>query len=101
LKWYFNLYSEYLCESKFEENSQYRLGQAIWILLFTFFWLVNFYCDVKVTQINYPSLNKQDNIEQAKGRSHKKYLVQVFMLDDLKFEVFWGYLDYTMINKIK
>jgi hypothetical protein len=49
---------------------------------------VNFYCDVKVTQINYPSLNKQDNIEQAKGRSHKKYLVQVFMLDDLKFEVF-------------
>jgi len=71
LKWYVNLYSEYLCESKFEENSQYKLGQAIWILLFTFFWLVDFYCDVTVTQINYPILNKQDNIEEEKGRSHK------------------------------
>jgi hypothetical protein len=32
-------------------------------------------CDVVVTQINYTSLNKQDSIEQARGRSHKKVLV--------------------------
>jgi hypothetical protein len=33
------------------------------------------YYDVVVTQINYPSLNKQDSIEKARGRSHKKVLV--------------------------
>jgi hypothetical protein len=38
-----------------------------------------------VTQINYPSLNKQDSIEQARGRSHKKGLVQIFMLYDMQF----------------
>jgi hypothetical protein len=40
-------------------------------------------CDVVVTQINYPSLNKQDNIEQARGRSHEEVLVQIFMLYDV------------------
>ena len=47
-------------------------------------------CNVTVTQINYPNLNKQDSKEQVKGRSHEKDLVQVFMLDDSKlggFEV--------------
>ena len=43
-------------------------------------------CDVAVTQINYPSLNKQDSIEQANGRSHEKDLVQIFMLDVMQFE---------------
>ena len=43
-------------------------------------------CNVVVTQINYPSLNKQDSIEQARGRSHKKGLVQIFMLYDMQFE---------------
>jgi hypothetical protein len=28
-----------------------------------------------VTQINYPNLNKQDSIEQVRGRSHEKGLV--------------------------
>jgi hypothetical protein len=39
-------------------------------------------CDVAVAQINYPNLkhNTQDNIEQARGRSHKEDLVQIFML---------------------
>ena len=41
-----------------------------------------------VTQINYPNLNKQDSIEQVRGRSHKKDLVQVFMLDDSKLRGF-------------
>jgi len=41
-----------------------------------------FCCDVVVVQINYPSLkhNIQDSIEQARGRSHEKDLVQIFML---------------------
>jgi hypothetical protein len=43
-----------------------------------------YYCDVVVTQINYPNLNKQDSIEQVRGRSHEKGLVQIFMLDDIK-----------------
>jgi len=50
----------------------------------------NICCDVAVTQINYLSLNKSDNIEQIRGRSHEKDLVKVFILDDSKlggFEV--------------
>ena len=35
-------------------------------------------CDVTVTQINYPSLNKQDSIEQARGRFHEKGSSQDF-----------------------
>ena len=50
-----------------------------------------------VTKINYPSLNKQDNIEQTNDRSHEKVLVQVFMLDDSKLGEFWIYLCYTNI----
>ena len=41
-------------------------------------------CDVAVAQINYLSLNKQDSIEQARGRSHRKVLVQIFMLYDMQ-----------------
>jgi hypothetical protein len=41
-------------------------------------------CDVAITQINYPSLNKQYSIEQAKGWSQKKVLVQIFMLYDMQ-----------------
>jgi hypothetical protein len=37
-------------------------------------------CDVAVAQINYPILNKQDSIEQVRGRSHEKGLIQIFML---------------------
>jgi len=35
-----------------------------------------------VAQINYPSFkhNTQNSIEQARGRSHKEDLVQIFML---------------------
>jgi hypothetical protein len=43
-------------------------------------------CDVVVIQINYFSLNKQDGIEQARGRSYEEGLVQIFMLDDMKLE---------------
>jgi hypothetical protein len=32
-------------------------------------------CDVAVAQINYPNLNKQDSIEQVRGRSHDEGLV--------------------------
>ena len=35
-------------------------------------------CDVAVTQINYPSLNKQDSIEQARGRFHEEGTSQDF-----------------------
>jgi hypothetical protein len=44
-------------------------------------------CDVVVAQINYPSLkhNTQDNIEQARGRSHEKGSSQIFMLNDMQF----------------
>ena len=47
-------------------------------------------CDVAVVQINYPSLkhNTQDSIEQARGRSHKEDLVQIFMLYVMQFEGF-------------
>jgi len=41
-------------------------------------------CNVAVTKINYPSLNKQDSIEQARGRSHKEGLVQIFILYDIQ-----------------
>jgi hypothetical protein len=37
-------------------------------------------CDVAVAQINYPILNKQDSIEQVRGRSHEESLIQIFML---------------------
>jgi hypothetical protein len=50
----------------------------------------NICCDIAVTQINYLSLNKSDNIEQIRGQSHEKDLVKVFILDDSKlggFEV--------------
>jgi hypothetical protein len=48
-------------------------------LRFLKFWS---YCNVAIAQINYPSLNKQDSIEQARGQSHEKDLVQIFMLYD-------------------
>jgi hypothetical protein len=35
-------------------------------------------CEVVVTQSNYHSLNKQDSIKQARGRSHEEGLVQIF-----------------------
>jgi hypothetical protein len=41
-------------------------------------------CNVAVTQINYLCLNKQDSIKQARGRSHKEGLVQIFMLNDMQ-----------------
>ena len=37
--------------------------------------------------INYPSLNKQDSIEQVRGRSHEEGLVQIFILHDMQL---WG-----------
>jgi len=40
-------------------------------------------CDVAVAQINYPNLNKQDSIEQVRGQSHEKILVQIFILYDV------------------
>ena len=48
-------------------------------------------CDVAVAQINYPSLkhNTQDNIEQARGRSHEEDSSQIFMLDDMQFGEVW------------
>ena len=48
-------------------------------------------CDVVVAQINYPSLkhNTQDNIEQARGRSHEKGSSQIFMLNDMQFGGVW------------
>ena len=44
-------------------------------------------CDVAVAQINYPSFkhNKQNNIEQARGRSHEEDSSEIFMLDDMQF----------------
>ena len=45
-------------------------------------------CDVVVVQINYPSLNKQDSIEQARGSSYNEGLVQIFMLYDMQLESF-------------
>ena len=63
-----------------------------------------YYCDVVVTQINYPSFkhNTQDSIEQARGRSHEEGLVQIFMLDDIKFGGGdWSYLGCAMVNRIK
>jgi hypothetical protein len=61
-----------------------------------------YYCDVVVTQINYPNLNKQDSIEQARGQSHEEGLVQIFMLDDIKFGGGdWSYLGCAMVNRIK
>jgi hypothetical protein len=46
---------------------------------------------VTVAQINYPSLkhNTQDNIEQARGRSHKEGSSQIFMLYDMQFQGVW------------
>jgi len=43
-------------------------------------------CDVAVTKINYPSFkyNTEDNIEQARGRSHEEGSSQTFMLDDMQ-----------------
>jgi hypothetical protein len=39
-----------------------------------------------VTQINYPNLknNTQNNIEQVRGRFHKKGSSQIFMLYDME-----------------
>jgi len=53
-------------------------------------------CDVAVAQINYPSLNKQDSIEQVRGRFNEEVLVQIFMLYDVQLgggncEVIYGY----------
>ena len=44
--------------------------------------------DVTIIQINYPSLDNQDSIEQARGRSYEEDLVQVFMLDNSMLEGF-------------
>jgi len=41
-------------------------------------------CNVVVAEINYPSLNKQDCIKQARGWSHEEGLVQIFMLYDMQ-----------------
>jgi len=41
-------------------------------------------CDVAVVQINNHSLNKQDSIEQVRGRSHEEGLFQIFMLYDMQ-----------------
>jgi hypothetical protein len=40
-----------------------------------------------VAQINYFNLkhNTQDNIEQARGRSHEEGSSHIFMLDDIQF----------------
>ena len=48
-------------------------------------------CDVAAAQINYPSFkhNRQDSIEQARGRSHEEDSSQIFMLDDMQFGGFW------------
>jgi hypothetical protein len=56
-------------------------------------------CDVAVTQINHLSLNKQDSIEQVRGRSHKEGLVQIFMLYDMQLGWDWGYLGYSRIKQ--
>jgi hypothetical protein len=45
---------------------------------------IKIYCDVAAAQINYPSLNKQDNTEQVRGRSHEEGFVQIFMLYDMQ-----------------
>jgi hypothetical protein len=52
------------------------------------------YCDVAVAQINYPSLkhDTQDNIEQARGRSHEEGSSQIFMLYDMQLGGLWSYL---------
>jgi hypothetical protein len=44
--------------------------------------------DVTIIQINYPSLDNQDSIEQARGLSYEENLVQVFMLDNSMLEGF-------------
>ena len=49
-------------------------------------------CKVAATQINYPKLNKQDSIEQARGWSHEEDSSQIFMLDDMQFGGFGCYL---------
>ena len=48
-------------------------------------------CDVAVAQIPYPSFkhNTQDNIEQARGRSHEEGSSQIFMLDYMQFRGGW------------
>jgi hypothetical protein len=52
------------------------------------------YYDVAVAQINYPNLkhNTQDNIEQARGRSHEEGSSQIFMLYDMQLGGLWSYL---------
>jgi hypothetical protein len=51
--------------------------------------------DVAITQINYPSLNKQDSIEQVRGQSNEEILVQIFILYDVHLggdcKVIYGY----------
>jgi hypothetical protein len=56
-------------------------------------------CDVTVTQINHLSLNKEDSIEQARGRSHEEGLVQIFMLYNMQLGGDWGYLGYNRIKQ--
>jgi hypothetical protein len=52
-----------------------------------------------VTQINYPSLNKQDSIEQVRSQSHEEGLVKIFMLYDMQLKGNWGYLSYNRIKQ--
>jgi hypothetical protein len=52
-------------------------------------------CDIAVVQINNHSLNKQESIEQVRGRSHEEGLFQIFMLYDMQlggFEVIYAML---------
>jgi hypothetical protein len=54
-----------------------------------------------VAQINYPSLNKQDRIEQANGRSHEEVLVQIFMLYDVQLGGGIVKLSMAIVNRKK
>ena len=58
-------------------------------------------CDVAVAQINYPSLNKQDSIEQVRGRFNEEVLVQIFMLYDVQLGGGIVKLSMAMVNRKK
>jgi hypothetical protein len=63
--YFFNFFNLYFFQSLF-----------LFINLFTnLFIFLAYCCIVAITQINYPNLNEQDSIEQAKGRYHKESLI--------------------------
>jgi hypothetical protein len=63
--YFFNFFNLYFFQSLF-----------LFINLFTnLFIFLAYCCIVAITQINYPNLNEQDSIEQAKGRYHKECLI--------------------------